>query len=183
MICPYCGGTVEREKGVKPSEKDVGMFRNRMYHPECYQKARKEPKKDWPAYIEKAKTEEGAFDLALKTIIDYFNIDLKISPNIGFIASQLKSLRKRASYEDIIMALRYGYEIKHLDKSKSNGGIGIIPYIIDDAQHYFERHEIEKMEFARKIKEQMENFANKERVVKIRRKKEKQKIAFFTDDD
>ena len=73
MKCPYCGGLVERDKGVSPSADDVGMFRNRLYHPQCYTKAKEEPKEKWPVNVEKAQTEEGAFNLALQGIIDYYN--------------------------------------------------------------------------------------------------------------
>lgn len=183
MKCPYCGGLVERDKGVSPSADDVGMFRNRLYHPQCYTKAKEEPKEKWPVNVEKAQTEEGAFNLALQGIIDYYNRELKISPDVGRIISQLKNFKRLASYKEILLALRYGYEIKHIDKTKSNGGIGIVPYILEDSQHYFERHQLEKVEFARKVEEQMRAIENMEVVVRVRRKKQKQPIAFVHDDD
>ena len=34
-------------------------------------------------------------------------------------------------------ALHYFYEIKGGDKSKANGGIGIIPYVYKDAYNYY----------------------------------------------
>ena len=37
----------------------------------------------------------------------------------------------------MLKALKYFYEIKHNDISKSNNGIGIIPYIYQDAYNYY----------------------------------------------
>jgi hypothetical protein len=40
------------------------------------------------------------------------------------------------TYSGMQKALYYFYEIKGGDKSKANGGIGIIPYIYQDAYNY-----------------------------------------------
>ena len=40
------------------------------------------------------------------------------------------------TYSGIQKALYYHYEIKGGDKSKANGGIGIVPYVYKDAYNY-----------------------------------------------
>lgn len=41
------------------------------------------------------------------------------------------------TYTGMLKSLRYFYEIKHGDKAKANGGIGIIPYIYSEAAEYY----------------------------------------------
>ena len=40
------------------------------------------------------------------------------------------------TYSGIMKALQYHYEIKGGDKSKANGGIGIVPYVYQQAYEY-----------------------------------------------
>lgn len=183
MICPYCGNVVERDKGVAPEPDKVGMYKNRLYHPACYLKALEEPKNKWPINVKKAQADGDEFVIYQHMIIDYFNVELKVSPNPALISIQLKKYAKLASYEDVMMAVHYVYEIKHMDKHKSNGAIGIIPYVLEESQAYFQKHNLEKIEFARKVKEQMEAFANREKIIIKREEKKKPKLAYITDDD
>ena len=47
------------------------------------------------------------------------------------------------SYDHIYKALTYWFDVRHSDPSKCNRGIGILPYIIDEAIAYYidvERH-------------------------------------------
>ena len=37
----------------------------------------------------------------------------------------------------MLKSLKWFYEVKHNDKESSNGRIGIIPYIYDDAKNYY----------------------------------------------
>jgi len=37
----------------------------------------------------------------------------------------------------MLKSLKWFYEIKHADKESSNGRIGIIPYIYEDAKKYY----------------------------------------------
>ena len=41
------------------------------------------------------------------------------------------------TYSGMLKALIYFYEIKKNDTSKANGGIGIIPYVYNDAFNYY----------------------------------------------
>ena len=41
------------------------------------------------------------------------------------------------SYSGMLKALKYFYEVKRADLSKANNGIGIIPYIYQDAYNYY----------------------------------------------
>lgn len=42
------------------------------------------------------------------------------------------------SYSGILKTLQYFFEIKKNPIEKANGGIGIVPYVYDDAKKYFE---------------------------------------------
>lgn len=46
------------------------------------------------------------------------------------------------SYTDILNALIYAFEIKHNDVEKARGGIGLVPYVIQDSRKYFQDIEL-----------------------------------------
>ena len=54
------------------------------------------------------------------------------------IRKQIKQYREEYNYtySGIRKALIYHYEIKGGDKSKANGGIGIVPYVYENAYNY-----------------------------------------------
>lgn len=53
----------------------------------------------------------------------------------------------------MLKSLRYFYEIKHGDKTKANGGIGIIPYIYPEAAEYYYRIWLAQQENIERINE------------------------------
>ena len=75
----------------------------------------------------------------------YLTKDLKIKVNDVFFVQwerYMKSRKPFYSAKGIYFALRYFYGIKNGDRSKANGGIGIIPYIYEDSRIYW--YDLEK---------------------------------------
>lgn len=49
----------------------------------------------------------------------------------------MNSSERRYTYSGILKTLKYFYEIKHGDISKAKNGIGIVPFVYDDAYVYW----------------------------------------------
>ena len=57
------------------------------------------------------------------------------------------------SYADMLLALKYFYEIKKGDINKSQGGIGIIPYVLEEAKEFATLEKIEQDKLIQKFEE------------------------------
>lgn len=118
--CFYCGKSFDanEEPFVKPRA-------NRYAHQSCADVA------------EKNKTqEEKDKEMLEKYIKDLFGINC-ISVKIS---KQIKDFHenKKYSYSGMYKSLKYFYEIKGGSIERANGGIGIIPWIWDEAFRYFQ---------------------------------------------
>lgn len=49
----------------------------------------------------------------------------------------INSTERKYTYSGILKTLKYFYEVKHGDISKAKNGIGIVPYVYDDAYMYW----------------------------------------------
>jgi hypothetical protein len=117
--CPHC------EKYFNRKENEFKYFKNRYWHLSCYNNRaqEEEEKQKLINYIEK---------------LLHKKVDYKIQ-------SQLKNyLDKEFGYKEIYQALYFFYEIKNNSIEKANGGIGIVPYVIEEAKAYFKNKEIIK---------------------------------------
>lgn len=87
------------------------------------------------------------------------------------INKQLKNFveEKHFTEEGILNTIIYWFEIRGEDPEKSYGGIGIVPYVYNDAQRYFKQKQENEEKFKRldkeKINKEIENRDNKEREV------------------
>lgn len=110
-----------------------------------------------------------------------FNIDY-ITPKIQ---KQIKSYRKdyNYTYSGIHGALVYAFEIKHNKIEKANGGIGLVPYIYEQARLYYQS----LLEVQEQNEEKIKNaYKPKEVVVYIKppeRKVKKRKLFSFLDEE
>ena len=121
----------------KRSEEKFIYHKNRYYHAVCFgEKAKIDKTKDkLLAYIER---------------LLHKKIDYKIN-------NQLKNyVQKGMSHEDIYNALYYFYEIKNNSIAKANGGIGIVPYVIDESREFF-KNQKEKIQKTANVKPITEN--------------------------
>lgn len=53
------------------------------------------------------------------------------------INQYLSDIEKNYTYSGILKTLIYFYEIKHGDTSKAHNGIGIVPFLYDEAYQYY----------------------------------------------
>ena len=117
--CPGCGVYFYRD------EEENVLIKNRYWHKICYQQFQVKNEKSAQAIIELDNYICKLFDL------DYVNARIK---------KQIKEYVENYhySYSGILKTLQYFFEIKKNPIEKANGGIGIVPYVYDDAKKYFE---------------------------------------------
>ena len=119
VTCPYCKEKFDRDK---VPFKLIGA--RRYAHVHCAEEAEKQlsaeeqDKKALEEYIMKLLNETFINPRVRKQIKEYIN-------NYNY------------TYSGMLKALIYFYEIKKNDTSKANGGIGIIPYVYNDAFNYY----------------------------------------------
>ena len=115
VTCAFC------KKGLSKKDPDCVMLNNNKYvHKACQELEESREKTD------REKLEEYIKELFALSYID---------PRVK---AQIKKYIEEYNftYSGMQKALYYFYEIKGGDKSKANGGIGIIPYIYPDAYNY-----------------------------------------------
>lgn len=115
--CPICGEQFYRE------DEPFVKIKNRYAHKKCFEAQ------------EIAKDEETKEkDLLYSYISKIFND----TANYARINKQISEYLKQGySYKGMRKTLIYWFDVKHGDLSKTNGGIGIIPYIYQDALTYW----------------------------------------------
>ena len=117
--CIYCGVTFDRDK--LPF---IQVSQRRYAHQEC--SLSEDQKKD--------KEEQDKIDLE-NYILQLFKIDYIDAK----IRKQIKQYREEYNYtySGIHKALIYFYEVKGNSIEKANGGIGIVPYVYQNAYNYY----------------------------------------------
>lgn len=112
--CHFCESKtnkIEKEKAVRIDDKN--------FHPACAKK-----------YLEKKELSE--------TICRIFKLHQPGPKNYAWIK---KYIREGLTYKGINNALVYFYEIKRNDTKKANEGIGIVPWVYEEAEKYFYKKE------------------------------------------
>lgn len=117
--CPGCELRFYRE-----DEPHV-RIKNRYWHTECYNREKKEM----------SQSEQTIKDLE-SYICELFNTD-HVSPRIRKQIATMIS-QYNFTHSGILGSLKYWFEVKDGSIEKSNGGIGIVPYIYEDASKYYE---------------------------------------------
>lgn len=123
LKCLYCGGTIDRDNDIDYSK----VSGNRYAHWSCIK--RHDEVNDLLEYVKSILGNTMVMSKTTKQVDEY--------------------LKNGRTCSGIRNALRYWYEIKGNDISKSGGGIGIVDYIYDEANDYFEHKE--------KIRDRMSN--------------------------
>lgn len=146
--CQYCKQDVDKNDAVRFDEKN--------FHEKCCQeyKDRKE---------------------IYKYVAHLFGFKSENRPGPVVIA-QLKLFREKYphyTFKGILNALIYFYEVKKGSKKRANEGIGIVPYIYDEAQEYFKRLNYKKEQIAETVSKQLEEESVILKVKKINEKKKK----------
>ena len=154
--CRICNIEINKEKDdwIMPSK-------NWYYHRQCY--------KNWKKA--QPESDEDYIDL----IYDFIARDLKETYNWWVCEAQRKRFVKdKMTNKGILFALKYFYEIKHGDWEKGHGGIGIVPFIYNDACAYWAARERQSAGTIAEIERQMRAAAERKRV-RIKRHETKPK--------
>lgn len=147
VICQYCksqANKVEKEKAIRIDEKN--------FHPACASK-----------YVDRKELTE--------TICRIFKFKAPGPRNNAYIT---KFLNEGMTLKGMTNSLIYFYEIKKNSIEKSNNGIGIIPWVYEEAQQYFNKKEKmekemrEAIEFNKNNKEEIKEETRKVRVQEVR---------------
>jgi len=112
-------------------------------------------------------------------IFDFLARDMKVKYNYHMCKAQIEKFWKdnKINPKGIYFTLKYFYEVKHNSWEKGHGGLGIVPWVFDDAKQYWIEQERKKRGFLKELEAQ-----SKERsVIKITRK-EKTRDKYNLDD-
>ena len=118
--CPYCQNMFDRDKVPF-----VQLPNKRYAHTSCYNQEQ--------SRLVKEDLDKMALESYIKKL---FELDY-VNPRI---LRQIKDFQENYhySYNGIRQTLIYYFEIKKGDLSKANGGIGIVPYVYEEAKKYYE---------------------------------------------
>ena len=157
--CAFC-----QDETNKMEKTEMVRIDEKNFHPECAKKY--EDKKE-----------------LIATICRIFNYKMPGPRNNAYIT---KFLNEGMSYKGITNALIYFYDIKKNSIEKSNGGIGIVPWVYEDANRYYERKENMEKQLEEAIEYSKNNQPQEEKTRKVRVQKiEKTKtnIQTFNEND
>lgn len=121
--CPYCNNEVKEEDAIYNTKT------KRYYHEQCYN-----------ILLEKKQLTDY--------ICELFNYK---KPSVKIYQQMASYYEHGVSYADMLLALKYFYEIKKGDINKSQGGIGIIPYVINEAKEFVTLEKIEQDKLIKKF--------------------------------
>ena len=118
--CKFCGQLFDRND---PSIKFIKL-KNRYAHQECYDKQDQE--------LLQEQEDQAALYQYIKIL---FGDDFDFVRNQKLIESYKE--KHHFSYSGMLKALKWYYEIENGSKEKANGGVGILPYIYEQAYKYY----------------------------------------------
>lgn len=131
--CSICGEQFDRDK-----IEAVSTGSRRYAHATCVlrQGSLEDKAKAEQMLADQAKQAQDLIDLEdyIKKLFHMTDLSLRIKKQINIFHDNNKY-----SYSGILRSLIYIYEIKGQSIEKANGGIGIVPYVYDDAKAYYKR--------------------------------------------
>ena len=148
----------EINKATEKENVDWIMPSNRYYyHVKCY--------KDWKRIgtdVQAVADQQLWYD----SLKEYLAKDLKMNVNYSKLDSQWNNfLKKGKTPKGIYFSVKYFYDITHGDPKKSEGGIGIVQYIYEEAAKYWQTNVAKLNEIAVKIQEQLYNRENQQKKI------------------
>lgn len=162
--CRICKQKIDRNIELEGVDW-VMPSRNYFYHKKCY--------RDWKNSSPQSDEEWVSF------IYDFLSRDLKVTYDFHMCEAQRKKyLREnKMTNKGIFFSLKYFYEIKNGNWEKSHGGLGIIPFIYNEACSYWVIQEKKSQGICKKIEKQMRQLKERDtRVVYKKKEKSKQTI-------
>ena len=129
------------------------------YHKSCYD-LREQRKKNPSIKIEANDNfwKDAAYDYLR------FIVKLQVTPLFFKQWHDFLKQNKDYSAKGLYFAILYFYEIKKGDKEKSNGGIGIIPYVYDEARKYWYERENRQHGIVNHIEQQIKDAAARKQI-------------------
>lgn len=116
VTCAYC------KKPMSKKDEDCVMVGNNKYvHKACQELEN-----------QREKTDREKLEEYIKELFQISYIEPRVKAQIKKYVEEYNY-----TYSGMQKALYYHYEIKGGDKSKANGGIGIVPYVYQNAYNYF----------------------------------------------
>lgn len=133
--CIYCGLTFDRDK-----EPYAEVGARRYAHKACFdrnERNKSQAEKDYEALVN-----------YIQKLYDIPDITAKI-------AKDIKDMREKYNYtySGILGTLVYWYEERGASIDKANGGLGIVPYVYDQAKEYYQ-----KIALANHLNERVTNY-------------------------
>lgn len=172
--CRFCKEKMDISR-LKEGDEWVMPVNKFYYHTKCYDEY---TRKKSEATIHS----NGDTEFWLDAAWCFMKYDLKYIPNYQIFAKQWGSFEKQGfTSKGIYFAIRYFYLIKHGDVEKSNGGIGIVPYIYNDSANYWIEQEQKASGILALIESQIEIIDKGPRVHIKRTKMTKNKKKFDLD--
>lgn len=161
--CLYCGEQFSRE------EEEFVQIKNRYAHKSCFDKKQKEQSqeekdlKSLEEYIKKMFNE------------DYINARIR---------QQIKRMKEQYNftYSGILKSLIYFFEVKKNPIEKANGGIGIVPFVYNEAyNYYYNLHLAQQKNENKEIKNYVK--VGREIIIKAPKRKPKEIKLFNLEED
>ena len=145
--------------------------KNWYYHCKCYN--------DWNGKKKNnIKTNIIDEELWKDATYQYLHRGLKIGVDFGKFNAQFgRLIKKGRTPKGIYFAVRYFYEIEKGDKTKADGGIGIVDYIYDRSKQYWIARERDTAGIVSRIEQQVKELAQAEQVV-IKKQPKKKKLKY-----
>ena len=145
--CYYC-----KSESNKVGKDEVVRLESKNFHPSCAQ-----------LYLDRKELYE--------TICRIFNIKAPGPKNNAFVS---KFFHEGMTYKGMTGTLIYFYDIKKNSIKNSNEGIGIIPYVYEEAKKYYETKNIMEQKGKEQL-EQLDKIINKEKEVHYVRAQKREK--------
>lgn len=131
--CTYCNERFDRDKIDA-----IQVSARRYAHATCALKAGNAEEQ---ALAEKTLADQAQQIADLTALESYIIKLLKIDYINARVRAQINKLHdeNKYTYRGILKSLKYFYEVKAQSEEKANGGIGIVPYIYDEANNYYKK--------------------------------------------
>jgi len=142
--CPICGERFDKNKVENVYDEN----KRRYFHKNCYK-----------IYKEEINSREELKQYILK-MFDYKGLGPKVNSQLKKYTTELNF-----TYDGILKALKYFYDIKGNSIQKANGGIGIVPYVYQEGNNYFNKKELRTKTIERRINTFKINEENKKVLV------------------
>lgn len=155
----------------------ISPVNRKYYHKKCYDDFAKKK----GLIGEEGLEMEAEASVWRSAVEDFLQRDLKISINWPKFNQQWKKLVEKdgRTPKGIYFTLKYFYEVERNSTQKSEGGIGIVSWVYEEATEYWgKRNQIDKGIVARLEEQIKKDISQKPKVIFQQKRKKEQKVDF-----